>query len=84
MEKPFVIIWKLPEVLEREALDAERLSSVLEGALAQDLLESWLSARPETLDLEALGYLLWGLSQLTGKEFELRDVLDYEVLVVGG
>ncbi len=84
MEKPFAVIWRLNEVLEREALSAGQLYDVLADYVAKDLLESWLKRRPQALDLEALGYLLWGLAQLTGKEFALGDILDFEVLVVGG
>ncbi|CAN5589269.1 hypothetical protein BH24DEI1_BH24DEI1_05140 [soil metagenome] len=83
MEKPFGIKWKLAELLEREGATAAQLAETIAEHVAAETLRGWLSGRPEAVELSALGYLLWGLSQLSGRQYTVEDVLEYEVLIVG-
>lgn len=83
MERPFGIKWKLGELLEREGATLAQLEEVLGDFVGGDTLRGWLGGRPERVELEAFGYLLWGLSRLSGREYRLEDVLEYEILIVG-
>lgn len=84
MEEPFAIRWKLNELLQREGVSADWLQQELAEQVPREILDGWFQACPERLELAAMGWVLWALSQNTGREYRLSDLLDYEVLIVGG
>jgi hypothetical protein len=81
MTKPFRVSWKLPTLLKEAQVDLLELEAAL-GSKVPDL-HAWAEACPETLGADALGWLLWGLGKVTGREYALADLLDFEILIVG-
>ena len=40
-------------------------------------LYRWTSAAPGSPNLEGIGWTLWALEELTGRRYEISDVLEY-------
>ncbi len=72
------IKWKLPELLQREGVTVYRLQQELAKGVSRGVLYKWSNAPPKLMDLEVMARVLWGLEQITGKRFEISDVLEYE------
>lgn len=77
MEKPFSIHWKLGELLEREGVSVYRLNQELNQRVSRNTLYRWASEMPDRPDLETLGWVMWGIEQITGKSYQLSDILEY-------
>ncbi len=72
--------WKLPEVLEREGISIDQLNQELAKRVSRATLDKWGSATgPKRLDPEVVGWVLWALRRLTGKPYELSDLLEIKV-----
>ena len=74
---PFEVRWKLPELLEREGITVYKLMLELNKKVSRSTLYRWTQGVPERPDLEAIGWILWALKELTGKRFNVTDLLDY-------
>jgi hypothetical protein len=69
----------LPEVLEREGITPYQLSKALaERQVSRTTVYRWAKDPPALLDLELMSHVLWALGHITGKPFELRDVLEIQ------
>jgi len=79
MSEPFQFHWKFRELLEREGVTVYALSQKLGNKVSRPTLYRWNVEGPNRPDLVALGWTLWGLKQLTGKSFQVSDLLEYGV-----
>ena len=80
MTEPF-LKWKLDDLLEREQVTVYALNQRLaeEGrSVSRTTLYRLASEQPERIDLEVAGRVLWGLEQLTGKHYDVSDLLEYD------
>jgi hypothetical protein len=73
-----MILWKLPDLLKREGVTAYRLNKELAGHAATNTAYRWAREMPRTLDVDVLRWTLDALERITGKEFSITDVLEYE------
>ena len=78
---PFEVDLKLKALLEREGITVYALAKKLEASMEEPLnirtLYRWTSATPGSPNLEGIGWALWALEELTGKSYQLSDVLEY-------
>lgn len=80
MTEPF-LKWKLDDLLEREQVTVYALNQRLAEAgrsVSRTTLYRLASEQPERIDLEVAGRVLWGLEQLTGKHYDVADLLEYD------
>ena len=79
-DTPFIVHWKLGKLLKAEGVSVYRLDQELAKQVGRSTLYRWSKAEsaPDRPDLEALGWVLWGLEQITGKRYLVTDILDYE------
>lgn len=80
MTEPF-LKWKLDDLLEREQVTVYALNQRLAEAgrsVSRTTLYRLASEQPERIDLEVAGRVLWGLEQLTGKHYNVSDLLEYD------
>lgn len=80
MTEPF-LKWKLDDLLEREQVTVYALNQRLAEAgrsVSRTTLYRLASEQPERIDLEVAGRVLWGLEQLTGKHYDVSDLLEYD------
>ncbi|GAA6761746.1 MULTISPECIES: helix-turn-helix domain-containing protein [Thermus] len=70
--------FKLKEVLEQEGLSAYRLERLLGDRISRATVYRWVRSAPARPDLEALAWVIWGLRKLTGKPYDVCDLLEYE------
>ena len=83
VDPPFSIDWKLRDLLEQEDVTVYALAKKLEESMEEPIhittLYRWTSATPGTPNFEGIGWVLWGLGQLTGKTYQIGDVLEYSL-----
>lgn len=80
MNEP-LLKWKLNNLLEREHVTVYALNQRLAEAghsVSRTTLYRLASEQPERIDLEVAGRVLWGLEQLTGKHYDVSDLLEYD------
>jgi hypothetical protein len=69
---------RLKELLREEGLSSERLAQALEGRVGRATVYRWAAKSEGAVDLAPLAWVVWGLRQLTGKQYGVGDVLAYE------
>ncbi|MGK0618448.1 hypothetical protein [Meiothermus cerbereus] len=77
MEKP-LIVWKLPDLLKSEGVTVYNLNKTIGGRVPRETLYRWSRRMPERIDAGVLAWVLWGLQQITGRRFEVGDLLEYQ------
>lgn len=81
MALPFAVDWKLRALLERERVTVYALAKKLEDSMEEPLhittLYRWTSATPGNPNFEGIGWVLWALEEITGKSYQISDVLEY-------
>jgi hypothetical protein len=77
MVSPFELVWKLPQTLESHGLSAYKLEQQLVGKVSRTTVYRYVREVPGGVNLETIGWMLWALEELTGKSFELTDILEY-------
>ena len=81
MAPPFKVDWKLKALLDREGVTvyalAKKLGESTDEPLHITTLYRWANQVPSNPGLEGIGWVLWGLSEITGKTYEISDVLEY-------
>lgn len=70
--------WKISEILKAEGLTAYRLEQILEPYLGTATVYRLVKKPRRQINIHTLMWVIWGLRQLTGKEFTTQDVLWYE------
>ena len=79
--------WKLRALLEREGVTvyalAQKLAEASEQPMHMNTLYKWTNYLPSNPSIEAIGWILWGLKELTGKTFTTTDILDYHLEPTG-
>jgi len=77
MERRPSLRWKLPEILESERITAYRLATTLRPhGIGQNTVYRWVREPQESIKLDTLALVLWGLQQITGRRFEV-GVIEY-------
>ncbi len=71
------IHWKLKELLKAEGVSVYRLYQELAKHVSRTALYTWTQKTPQRLDLEVLAWVMWGLKEITGKEYKVGDLLEY-------
>lgn len=79
MALPFKVEWKLSRLLEKEGITVYRLEQTLAHKVSRGTLYRWAREQPQNPNLEGIGWILWGLKELTGKQFTVVDILEYEM-----
>ena len=73
--------WKFRALLEREGVTvyalAKKLAQSMDEPLSIRTLYRWSNTVPSNPSLEGVVWVLWGLEELTGKTYEIGDVLEY-------
>ena len=81
MAVPFRLEWKLKALLEREGVTVYALAKLLAESSEEPLhittLYRWANDPPNSPSLEGLGWVLWALGELTGKTYQLSDVVEF-------
>lgn len=77
MGKP-AIKWKLAEILEREQITVYALNKALGSSVSRNTLYRLSNEQPERIDLSVTAAILRGIEELTGKRFDIHDLLEYE------
>ncbi|MEX2535439.1 MAG: hypothetical protein WD273_07520 [Trueperaceae bacterium] len=73
--------WKLDPLLEREGVSVYALNKKLVEAgksVSRTTLYRLACQQPERIDLEVAGRVLWGLEQLTGRHFDIAELIEYQ------
>ncbi len=82
MAPPFEVNWKLKALLDREGVTvyalAKKLAETMEEPLHANTLYRWANQVPSNPGLEGIGWVLWGLGEITGKTYSVSDVLEYK------
>jgi 7,8-dihydro-6-hydroxymethylpterin-pyrophosphokinase len=73
-----MILWKLPELLKREGVTAYRLNKELKGHAATNTAYRWAREMPRTIDIDVLRWTIDALERITGKEFQVTDLLEFQ------
>lgn len=76
MEAPS-IAWKLPDLLKQEGITVYSLNKAIGGNVPRETLYRWSRKGPERIDAQVLAWVLWGLQQITGRRFEVGDLIEY-------
>ena len=78
---PFEIKWKFKALLDQEGVTVYALTKKLAERMDQPLhsrtLYRWTSDAPGSPNFEGIGWVLWALEELTGKTFQISDILEY-------
>ena len=73
--------WKFKTLLDREGVTvyalAKKLAASMDEPLSIRTLYRWANTVPNNPSLEGIVWVLWGLEELTGKTFQVSDVLEY-------
>ena len=81
MTPSFKIDWKLKTLLDREGVTvyalAKKLAESTDEPLHITTLYRWANEVPSNPSLKRIGWVLWGLEELTGKTFQIGDVIEY-------
>jgi hypothetical protein len=72
------LVWKLPELLEREGIALRVLTKTLAGKIPRMTVYRWATSNQQQIQFEPTAHLIWALHQLTGKTFSLSDLIEYE------
>lgn len=67
---------KLRELLEREGVTAYRLHKEIKGRVGRSTLYRILTDPETPVTTDTIAVILVGLRRITGKEYELRDLLE--------
>jgi Fe2+ or Zn2+ uptake regulation protein len=73
-------VWKLPDLLEREGIKPYQLYKKLEEThgTSPTTVYRWAKELPASLDVSLLMGVITALHDLTGKNFSVCDLLEYE------
>ena len=73
--------WKFKALLDREGITvyalAKKLAASADESLSIRTLYRWSHTVPSNPSLEGMVWVLWGLEELTGKTFQISDLLEY-------
>jgi hypothetical protein len=72
------IKWKLAEVLEREKITVYALNKAMGSSVSRNTLYRLSNEQPDRIDLTVTARILTGIEELTGKRFDIHDLLEYE------
>lgn len=74
-------IWKLPKLLENEQVTPYRLHKVIADSrvatASRNTIYRWSNELPDTLDVALLMSVIYALKEITGKEFTVSDLIEY-------
>lgn len=80
MSRPMVK-WKFRALLDQEGVTVYALAKKLAGEMDEPLsirtLYRWSNSTPSNPSLEGIVWVLWGLEEITGKSYQISDVLEY-------
>ena len=75
------LAWKFKSLLDREDVTvyalAKKLAEEMDVPLSLRTLYRWSNTVPNNPNLDGIAWVLWGLEELTGKAFQISDVLEY-------
>lgn len=77
MNKPH-IRWKMADVLEHEGVTVYALHQQLGNKVSRNTLYRLAKEQPERVPLDITAQVLQGLRLLTGRHYEVADLLEYE------
>ncbi|RTH26585.1 hypothetical protein CSW18_04625 [Thermus scotoductus] len=69
---------KLREILDQEGVSAYALSRTIAQKVSPNTVYALTRGTTQRPDLQALAWVVWGLRRLTGKPYEICDLLKYE------
>jgi hypothetical protein len=77
MENAPSIRWKFPDLLLQEGISVYRLNQEIGKQVGRTTLYAWSQEAPKRVDTAVLAWVLWGLQQITGRRFEVGDLIEY-------
>ena len=75
------IRWKLPEVMKRDRVNANQIAVAIEERLGEKLARNAVyrfANAPRRPDLETMAVVLAALESITGKRYEVSDLMEFE------
>ena len=74
-ERGYEVRWGLRQVLDAEGITPYALKQQLGARVSQPTVYAYVNDPPSKVDLRVLGGVLVALKEMTGKHFELSDLL---------
>jgi len=75
------IRWKLPDLLKQERVTANELAVTINEQLGTKLARNAvyrIAKDPKRPDLETMAVVIAALERITGKRFEIADLMEYD------
>lgn len=69
--------WTLEQLLKREEVSLYRLHQEIQDWVPKSSLYRYYGRQPKQVPLELVGLILWGLERISGKQFQVGDVIQY-------